>query len=115
MLNYTLFVIDGPENNASHARALGFAGAVLAAGHHLNRVFFFGPGVRVALFLDNVTGKLSAEQWRTVCATSGTELALCSASADYYGLTVAPEGFLITGLGVLMEAGFDSDRVISFG
>ncbi len=114
-MNYTAVILEGPDTGRTHTRALAFCRALAAAGHPLKRVFFFGAGVRIGLPWDHNEPHAPAGTWRALAAESETELVLCSASADRYGITEAPEGFVIAGLGALMEASFDSERVISFG
>lgn len=74
------------------------------------RVFFYQGGVRIALPWDGD----EISQWQDINATNNTELILCSASAELYGVQQPPAGFDIAGLGSLMEAGHDSDRVLTF-
>ena len=109
-MKYTLVVMTGPDNGMGHVRARGFAQALAQQGHRLQRVFFYGDGVRAA------QGETPQCQqfWTTLAESEGSELVLCSASAERYGLTEPVPPFTLLGLGALMEAGFDSDRIISF-
>lgn len=109
-MKYTLVVMTGPDNGLGHLRARGFAQALAEQGHHLHRVFFYGDGVRAA---QQETSE-SQQFWKTLAESEGSELVLCSASAERYGLTEPVPPFSLLGLGALMEAGFDSDRIISF-
>ena len=108
-LTYTLVVHSGPDDGLCHERALAFAHALCSRGHRLNRAFFYGAGARVALPWDSS----SLKNWQRL-GEAGCELVLCSASADRYGVEQPPQGFLIAGLGSLMEAGLDADRIMSF-
>ena len=74
----------------------------------INRTFFYGDGVLNAR-------EDHHEAWQKLAASHPCELVLCSASAERYDLEHPPEPFLLMGLGALMEAGVDSDRVIGFG
>ena len=104
-MRFTLLVNCGPEETAAYAHASGFCAALRQAGHNLVRVFFYGEGTLAAR---------DHSHWLTI-TTPETERVLCSASAEHYGITKAPEGFVIGGLGSLIEAGLDSERVIQFG
>ena len=109
-MNYTLVVVEAPDVGRAPFRALSFARALKSSGHHLQRVFFYGPGVRIGLAWEG-----SPQQaWHDFATEMGSELLLCSASADRWQIKTPPEGFDIAGLGSLMEAGMDSDRVITF-
>ena len=110
VLKYTLVVMTGPDNGMGHIRAKGFAQALAQQGHRLQRVFFYGDGVRAA---QEETPEWQ-QFWTTLAGSQGSELVLCSASAERYGLTEPVPPFTLMGLGTLMEAGFDSDRIISF-
>lgn len=104
-MRFTLLVNCGPEQTTAYAHAGKFCSALHRAGHSLVRVFFYGEGTLAAR---------DDSHWRAITVPE-TERVLCSASAELYGITEAPEGFVIGGLGSLMEAGLDSDRVIQFG
>ena len=77
-MKYTLVVMTGPENGMGHDRARGFAQALAQQGHRLQRVFFYGDGVRAA------QGETPQCQqfWTTLAESEGSELVLCSASAE---------------------------------
>ena len=109
-MKYTLVVMTGPGNGLGHVRAQGFAHALAGQGHSLHRVFFYGDGVRAA---QEATPECQ-QFWTSLAGSEGSELVLCSASAERYGLTEPVPPFTLMGLGALMEAGFDSDRIISF-
>lgn len=110
-MNFTLMVMDGPDSSRAQARALGFAQAAVAQGHRVCRVFFYGAGARIGLPWDDD----ARARWHALSQAADTELVLCSASAERYGMRDAPSGYVIAGLGALMEAGLDSDRIVSFG
>lgn len=110
-LSYTLLINNGPDQGDQQARALRFAHALLQRGHNLRRVFFYGSAVSTAL----PNHASVAACWQALLGNedSETELCLCSASAERLGVSHAPDRFIIAGLGSLIEAGFDSDRVIT--
>ena len=112
VLAYTLLITNGPDQGDQQARALRFAQALIRRGHKLRRVFFYGRGVGTALPKHTSV----AACWQALIGheDAETELCLCSASAERLGISQAPKKFLIAGLGSLMEAGIDSDRVITF-
>ena len=107
-MQYSLMVFGQPASAAHTCHALEFARAVVSRGHHLGRIFFYGDGVLNAR-------EDHHEAWQKLAASHPCELVLCSASAERHDLEHPPEPFLLMGLGALMEAGVDSDRVIGFG
>ncbi len=112
-----------------HHDALEFAQALLAAGHTLEQVFFWGEGTLTAL-TTSVTPRDeqdAAELWRKVAAQGNSELNVCIASATRRGVVDDDEakrhdkgssslatGFNIVGLGTLIEAESRSDRFVRF-
>ena len=89
------------------AAALRFAKAIDPSTTRVDCVFFFGKGVQHA------TGD-NRHFWSAWARVVGARLVLCSASAETFGL--APDhDFSVEGLGELVEAGLNSDKVVSFG
>ncbi|GAA5316527.1 MAG: sulfurtransferase complex subunit TusD [Candidatus Pelagadaptatus aseana] len=95
---------------------MSFARAVIAEGHQLYRVFFYGDAT-----LCGGIDAACAPQWQTLAASSDVDLVLCSTSADKRGLfgnmDAVPEtfnGFTVSGLGQLVDAGIQSDRLVTF-
>ena len=129
-LNYCLVVRASPHQQSQSLSALLFAQAVLAAGHCIERVFFYQQGILTANALRapaqdaiNIT-----QQWQALQTSTGLELCVCIASALHQGI-VNPEeaqryglpannlatGFVLAGLGQLAIAMAECDRVITFG
>lgn len=108
-MKYALIVLHSPDILASQQRTEQLAAALCAAGHTLQRVFFYGEGTRIGL------PEASAAQgaWATLTKPGKTELAVCSASAERHGVHRSPAPFVFAGLGALMEAGFECDRIIT--
>ena len=127
-MKFVLAVHGAPHNSESGEHALGFANAVLAEGHTIERIFFYHDGVLQAL-QTQVTpqGETNlAAQWQWLAA-QGVELAVCIASAIKRGVvneaeqtryelqhpTLAP-GFELVGLGQLIAAINNADRYVEF-
>ena len=127
-MKFVLAVHGAPHNSESGEHALGFANAVLAEGHTIERIFFYHDGVLQAL-QTQVTpqGETNlAAQWQAL-AGQGIELAVCIASAikrgvvneterERYEQTAATlaDGFELVGLGQLIAGIQQSDRYIEF-
>ena len=118
-MKFGILVNEGPFTHQASDTAYHFTTAALDKGHEIVRVFFYHDGV------NNAT-KLSAPQsddrnlvklWSELGQERGVELIVCIAAALRRGLTeenLAP-GFEISGLGQLVGAGIDADRLIVFG
>ncbi len=131
-MKFAIMLNEGPYNHQASDTALHFVRAALKAGHEILRVFFYHDGVNNATRLGvppqddrNITN-----EWIALSKEYDLELAVCVAAAQRRGLldegeakrwgkgegsSNIAEGFTITGLGQLVEAGIDADRVIEFG
>ncbi|GAB3107334.1 sulfurtransferase complex subunit TusD [Aestuariicella hydrocarbonica] len=122
--------------------ALHFAKTLLAHGHSLYRVFFYGDGVHQAFLPDsNAPGAAAysapgthaaphghtGKQWSDLSKQHQLDLVVCVSAALKRGLISEEEGqhpeqaclrllpgFQISGLGQLTDAAIHSDRTITF-
>ena len=114
-----ILVNEGPFTHQASDSAYHFALAALARGHEVTRVFFYNDGV-------NNANKLSEPQaddrnlvalWAELGKEHGIDLVVCIAAALRRGIKeeVLQDGFRISGLGQLVEAGIENDRLVVFG
>lgn len=114
-----IFIKQGPFTHQASDTAYRFTVAALAKGHEIYRVFFYNDGVYNA-------NKLSEPQtddrnlvalWSKLSADNKLDLVVCIAAALRRGMKeeILAEGFRISGLGQLVEAGIQADRIIVFG
>ena len=105
-----------PLATSAAKNALEFAYATVAAGHEVGRVFFYKDAVAIGnRFADDQQGLRAA--WIDFGSRHGAELVLCVAAAERRGVVekhTLAEGFLLRGLGVLVETMAESDRLVSF-
>jgi tRNA 2-thiouridine synthesizing protein D len=129
-LRFGIVVNEGPYTHQASDTAYRFTQAALAAGHEVFRVFFYHDGV------NNGTRYTVPPQddrnlqvlWSELAAKHGLDLVVCVAAAQRRGLldeneakrhgkdgnNIAP-GFRISGLGQLIEAAIEADRIVMFG
>ena len=110
-----LLVQGAPLETGAPQRALNFAQAVVAAGHRVGRVFFYKDAVGIAnRFASDESGVCAG--WRELAADADFELAVCVAAAGRRGIDSESltQGFTIVGLGQLIEAIEQGDRLVSF-
>ena len=99
--------------------AFHFTKAALEKGHEIVRVFFYHDGVYNA-------NKLSEPQsddrnlidlWSELAQEHNIDMVVCVAAALRRGIKdeLLAAGFQISGLGQLVEAGIEGDRLITFG
>jgi len=129
-MKYGILVNEGPYQHQASDTAYQFAKAVLDKGHELYRVFFYHDGVNngTRFAVPPQDDRKIAELWSPMAEAHGTDLVVCIAAAQRRGLldegeakrqgkdgnNIAP-GFRISGLGQLIEAGIQCDRLVVFG
>jgi len=114
-----ILINEGPFTHQASDSAYRFAVAALAKGHEIYRVFFYKDGV-------NNANKLSEPQtddrnlvslWSELSLENDIDLVVCVAAALRRGIKedIVKDGFRISGLGQLVEAGIQADRLVVFG
>jgi tRNA 2-thiouridine synthesizing protein D len=129
-MRFALTVHGGPATFQASRSALNFARAALAEGHTITRVFFHAEGVHngSALTVPPQDESDPAALWAELGREHGTELVVCVASALRRGVLDADEArrhrrehgnlrgeFTIGGLGLLVDAALEADRLVTFG
>lgn len=118
-MKFGILIKQGPFTHQASDTAYRFTVAALAKGHEIYRVFFYNDGVYNS-------NKLSEPQtddrnlvslWKELAAEHDVDLVVCIAAALRRGMKeeILEDGFRISGLGQLVEAGIEADRTIVFG
>ena len=118
-MKFGILINEGPFTHQASDSAYRFAIAALAKGHEIYRVFFYKDGV-------NNANKLSDPQsddrnlvslWSELSEQHDIDLVVCVAAALRRGIKeeIVKDGFRISGLGQLVEAGIQADRLVVFG
>lgn len=123
-------VSEGPYTHQASDTAYQFAKAALDAGHEIFRVFFYHDGVNngTRLTTPPQDDRNIVNRWSELAKAHDLDLVVCVAAAQRRGIVDADEarrngkdadniaeGFRISGLGQLIEAGIKSDRLVEFG
>jgi len=127
-LHYTLLIKSAPFDDETNETAAAFAAAVLAAGHKIDRVFFYQDAVLIAS--DTLTPPQGQQplhsHWAKLKEQYPLPLQVCIANAlrrgilddseasRYDKIKTLSEGFELCGLGEMAEAMKQSDRLITF-
>lgn len=137
MLVYTILVTGPPYGTQNASSALCFARALLAEGHEINSVFFYREGVLNGnRFFTPATDEYDlVRDWVAFHQDNDVSLHICTSAALRRGVLDAQEiddremaaagegvmnqaslqpGFLLSGLGALVEALSVSDRTVQF-
>ena len=129
-MKFAIQVNEGPYQHQASDTAYQFTKAALEKGHEIFRVFFYHDGVNNGTRLTtppqddrNITNR-----WIDLGEKYDLDLVVCVAAAQRRGIVdedemkrqgkdatnIAPR-FRISGLGQLVEAGIQSDRLMVFG
>ena len=129
-MKFAILVNEGPYTHQASDSAYYFTEAVLRAGHEIVRVFFYHDGVNngTRLSVPPQDDRNISDRWSALAQQHEVELILCVAAAQRRGLldddeakragkdsNNIAEGFQISGLGQLIDAGIQADRLIVFG
>ncbi|CAA7627379.1 sulfurtransferase complex subunit TusD [Magnetospirillum sp. SS-4] len=118
-MKFGILVNEGPYNHQASDSAYQFTKAALEKGHEIFRVFFYYDGVNNASGLGQppTDDRNVTRNWQKLAEDHKVDLVVCVAAALRRGIVesnLAP-GFRISGLGQLIEAGIQSDRLVTFG
>ncbi len=129
-MKLSVLVNEGPYQHQSADSAIQFTKAALAKGHEIYRVFFYHDGVNngTRFAVPPQDDRNITHEWSSLAKEHGLDLVVCIAAAQRRGIldeneakrqgkdgdNIA-EGFRISGLGQLIEAGIQSDRLVIFG
>ncbi|MDP1524249.1 MAG: sulfurtransferase complex subunit TusD [Rhodocyclaceae bacterium] len=129
-MKFAILINEGPYTHQASDTAFHFAKAVLARGHEIFRVFFYHDGVNNATRLTTPPqdDRNIVDRWSKLATGSELDMVVCVAAAQRRGIVddgemkrngkdatnLAP-GFRISGLGQLVEAGIQADRIVVFG
>ena len=118
-MKFGILVNEGPYNHQASDSAYQFAKAAIEKGHEVWRVFFYYDGVNNANSIaePQTDDRLVTKRWGELAKEHNVDLVVCVAAALRRGVKDenTAEGFRISGLGQLIEAGIQCDRVVTFG
>ncbi len=129
-MKFGILVNEGPYQHQASDSAYQFTRAALAAGHEVFRIFFYHDGVNngTRLSVPPQDDRNVVERWSELAQQHQLDMVLCVAAAQRRGVLDADEaqrhgkdadniapGFRISGLGQLIEAAIQSDRLVTFG
>lgn len=129
-MKFAVMVNEGPYTHQAVDSAYHFVEAALRADHEVVRVFFYHDGVNTGtrLSVPPQDDRNISERWTALGTEHSLDLVLCVAAAQRRGMLDKDEakraskdsnniadGFQISGLGQLIDAGIQADRLIVFG
>ncbi len=129
-MKFGILINEGPFTHQAADTAYQFAKAAIAADHEVFRVFFYHDGVNVAsdYAVPPQDDRNVTDNWVKLAEANNIDMVVCIAAAQRRGLLDANEAqrqgkrgdniapvFRISGLGQLVEAGIECDRLLTFG
>jgi len=129
-MKFALQINEGPYQHQASDTAYWFAKAALEKGHEVFRVFFYHDGVNNATRLTTPPqdDRHIVNRWAALAEQYSLDLVVCVAAAQRRGIVDEGEasrngkdatnlhpGFRISGLGQLVEAAIQADRLVVFG
>lgn len=127
---FSVSILSAPYTDQAAFSAYKFVEAALSKKHEVRRIFFYGEGVLNANHLNTPPqDEINLyEAWKELASSHQVELIVCIASALRRGVLDEDEAkryekdghsmqapFILSGLGQLMDAAIESDRLITFG
>lgn len=128
-MKFAVLINEGPYTHQASDTAYHFTKAAIDKGHEIVRVFFYHDGVLNATDLATPPrdDRDVTKRWSALAQQHQLDLVACIAAAERRGImdsdtalrrglddNVAPR-FRISGLGQLIEATIQADRVLVFG
>ncbi|MDY6994367.1 MAG: sulfurtransferase complex subunit TusD [Pseudomonadota bacterium] len=130
-MKFGILVNEGPYQHQSSDSAYHFTKAALEKGHEIFRVFFYHDGVNNGsrLTVPPQDDRNIVERWNELAQHYKLDLVVCIAAAQRRGVldeneakrqgkdshNLLASSFRISGLGQLIEAGIQADRLVVFG
>ena len=129
-MKYAIVVNEGPYQHEASDSAYNFTAAALDKGHDIFRVFFYHDGVNngTRLTTPPQDDRHITNRWTALAKEHALDLVVCVAAAQRRGVVDEDEmkrngkdanniaeGFRISGLGQLIDAGIQADRLVVFG
>ena len=129
-MKFGIMVSEGPYTHQASDTAYHFTEAALNNGHEIVRVFFYHDGVNngTSLAVPPQDDRNITKRWSALAEKHNLDMVLCVAAAQRRGLLDEDEakragkdasnmaqGFNISGLGQLIDAGIQADRLLVFG
>jgi len=129
-VKFGIVVNEGPYQHQSSDSAYQFCKAALGSGHEIFRVFFYHDGVNnsTRYAVPPQDDRHVTQRWSDLAENHQLDLVVCVAAAQRRGILDEDEalrhhktgdniarGFRVSGLGQLIEACIEADRLVTFG
>ncbi|MEE9426455.1 MAG: sulfurtransferase complex subunit TusD [Methylococcales bacterium] len=123
-MDFAIQVNTAPYQNQSAYTALEFSRATLQQGHQIKRIFFYHEGIYNAFSTTEPPADETniITNWSMLAKDFHLDLLVCISAAQQRGLklrdhsegSLLADGFRIGGLGEMVEAMIEADRLMVF-
>lgn len=129
-MKFGVMISEGPYTHQASDTAYQFTKAALEKGHEIYRVFFYHDGVNngTRLTTPPQDDRNIVNRWSELAEKYKLDMVVCVAAAQRRGIVDPDEakrnskdadniasGFRISGLGQLIEASIQAERLVIFG
>ena len=129
-MKYAIQINEGPYQHQASDTAYHFTKAALEKGHEISRVFFYHDGVNNSSRITTPPqdDRHIVNRWAELTEAHNLDMVVCVAAAQRRGVVDDGEAerngkdatnihpaFRISGLGQLIEAAVEADRLMVFG
>ena len=129
-MKYAIQINEGPYQHQATDTAYHFTKAALEKGHEVSRVFFYHDGVNNSSRITTPPqdDRNIVNRWAELAEAHNLDMVVCVAAAQRRGVVDDGEAerngkdatnihptFRISGLGQLIEAAVEADRLMVFG
>lgn len=129
-MKFAIQINEGPYQHQATDTAYHFTKAALEKGHEINRVFFYHDGVNNSSRITTPPqdDRNIVNRWAELAEAHSLDMVVCVAAAQRRGVVDDGEAerngkdatnihpaFRISGLGQLIEAAVEADRLMVFG
>lgn len=115
-MKFALLITGSPIQSQACQSAVDFCRAAIATGHDIYRVFLLDDAAQLAH--QHCANHAVQSQWQTLQKNHQLDIVVCVNSAREHHISEQDNlasGFVISGMGQLIDASANADRLITFG
>ena len=118
-MKFALIITGSPITTPACQSAVDFCRAALAGGHDIYRIFLLDGAAQLAH--QHCGNRALQSEWQTLQKNHQLDIVACVNSARDHHISQINEktnlasGFVISGMGQLIDASANADRLITFG
>ena len=115
-MKFALLITGSPTQSQACQSAVDFCRAALSTGHDIYRIFLLDSAAELAH--QHCDNRALQQEWQTLQKNHQLDIVACVNSAREFEISEKnnlANGFVISGMGQLIDASANADRLITFG